>query len=132
MKNIHPCRFDDDTEDWVARDIGAWMGGHIILTQSADGRTWTVTDPEVEDDLVLGFGVIEGGEVINTYFENGALKQDFFRVMEEGAYEWVDSSEFKLTRGDELVNTFKESRYIEVLDMQIVFTKTFLARRRVH
>jgi hypothetical protein len=31
-----------------------------------------------------------------------------------------------------LVYTCKESRYIEELDMHIVFIKTFLARRRVN
>jgi hypothetical protein len=121
-------RFDDETEDWRVADIGAWMGAPVILTQSADGRTWTIKDPDFEYDMVLCLGVIEalneGGEVHNIYFENGALKQDSYRVMDERACEWFGSFKFELTRVDELVYTSKAPRYFDELDMQIVFTET--------
>jgi hypothetical protein len=72
---------------------------------------------------------MDGEEVLNTYFENGALKLDGFRVMDEGACEWFRSYEWELIRMDQLVHTCKASRYIEELDTQIVFIETFLARR---
>jgi hypothetical protein len=125
--NLAMDRFNDETEEWQAYNIGAWMGSHI--TQSADGRTWTVTCPEGEYGLVLGLGVIDGGAVVNTYFENGALKGDDFLMLDEVACEWRGSVKWELTRVDELVLTRKEPRYIEELDMQIVFIETFLARR---
>jgi hypothetical protein len=130
QRNLAMERFDDVIGQ--QHNIGAWMDGIIILTQSADGRTWTITDPNGGGDEVLGLGLVEGGIVHNIYFENGALKQDSFIMLDERAYEWCVSSEFELTWGDELVHTLKMSLYIEELDMQIMFTETFLARRSVH
>jgi hypothetical protein len=86
--------------------------------------------------MVLGLGVgeegvegIEGAVVHDTNFENGALKKNNFRMMDEGACEWLRLYEWELTQVDELVHICKAARYIEELDMHIVFTETFLARR---
>jgi hypothetical protein len=78
---------------------------------------------------VLGFGIDEEENVYKIYLKHGALKYDPFLVMDEGPWEWVVLDEWELTQADKLVYTCRKSRYIEELDMHIVFIKTFLARR---
>jgi hypothetical protein len=128
--------------------IGDWMGGYITLTESADGRSWDIRDPDYVDGgrvpVLLGLGQVLEDKVKDNFFENGALKEHTFHIWgddegdddegdddegDDGGWKASVWCEWKLTRADELTYTRKDHFYDEELDLELIFAQTFLARR---
>jgi hypothetical protein len=120
-------------------DIGAgWIGDYITLTKTADGRSWVIRDPDSQQNVpvLVGLGQLghsgpSKGNVMDHFYEKGALKIHTFRMdVDERALEAAMWCEFELTRANELAYTRKDHYYDEELDLELISTETFLARRR--
>jgi hypothetical protein len=103
------------------------MSGQVFtIREHGDLNKWRIIDPFFGTYLVKpGYRDVGDNDFVNTFFENGGIKEDMLKRDEKGGVGWRGSQEFRLSDEGDLVLVRKRLNK----EGTALFTETYLAKR---